>query len=111
MLCWANHLGFSRLFDQPRRWPRAPLPCGRQLVQMRQIVEPIRGLVQLPLPIVLHQRDVVCGFEAVDQQLRDAGNQALVALDNDVHALEGRSKFRIKQLTFSALDVAHQKHL
>ena len=62
---------------------------------MREFDKPLGRLAQLALAIVLHQRDLVALREPVNDQLRDARNQALMAFHNDVHVPQGGRSHRV----------------
>lgn len=74
-----------------------------------QVVEPGRGVLQLALAVVLYHGDGVTGLEASDDLLGEAGDQALVAFDDDVHALQGRGLLRVQQVALGAFDATEQQ--
>lgn len=77
---------------------------------MGEVVEPRRGVGNLPLAIVLDHRDGVRRREAFDQLPGNARDQALVGFDDQIHAGQGRRNFRIQQMALRAFDVAQHQH-
>ncbi len=79
---------------------------------MRQVVEPGWCVFYLALAIVFDYSDVVCSGESFDELLGDAGYQAFVGLNYQVHASQCGGVFGIEQVFLRAFDVAqHQDFL
>jgi hypothetical protein len=78
---------------------------------MSKVVEPYWRAVQMALPIIVHQRDLMCGREAVDEAFGDARHKAFVALNNHVHARKRWGFGWIQQGILPAFNVAKDKRV